>query len=189
MAALLHDVQDNKNNVTSEDVQKFAGENVAALVSDVARLSRANQLCRRVYRHQVEAGNYEEAQKQNHLMTKMILQMTNEPLTTTIKLADRLHNLRTSWALEPKKAGYIARETLDVWCPQCEYLGLNAVKAELEDLCFVINDATTFKQMHYMRDEMLKNVPQQHRHVRSSAACVTLFILGCFACLAVLSVL
>ena len=75
-----------------------------------------------------------------------------------IKLADRLHNMRTVWALSREKAEYIARETLDVWCPMCEFLGMGAVKAEMEDLCFGVFDAQTLREMHAQREAMLQGL-------------------------------
>ena len=72
----------------------------------------------------------------------------------TIKLADRLHNMRTAWALRPRKARLLARETLDVWCPMAEFLGLASAKAELEDLCFAVNDAATFRAVHCEREAL-----------------------------------
>ena len=80
-----------------------------------------------------------------------------------IKLADRLHNMRTAWALSPDKARALARETVDVWCPLCEYLGLNAVKSELEDLCFVITDVDTFLELHAQREALMAEVPTEVR--------------------------
>jgi (p)ppGpp synthase/HD superfamily hydrolase len=82
--------------------------------------------------------------------------------------------MRTVWALEPRKAAYLTRETLDVWCPQCEYLGLNAVKAELEDICFAVNDAETFKEMHRQREAMLAHMYSPDEPVRAPAALVTM---------------
>jgi HD domain len=73
-----------------------------------------------------------------------------------VKLADRLHNMRTIWALPADKARAVTRETLDVWCPMCEWLGLSAVKGELEDLAFAALDPFAFRALHARREEMLR---------------------------------
>jgi (p)ppGpp synthase/HD superfamily hydrolase len=97
-----------------------------------------------------------------------------------VKLADRLHNMRTIWALQPEKARYLARETLDVWCPMCEYLGLSAVKAELEDICFAVNDAVTFKEVHRLREQMLSgiSVPEVRHRAWEHAGCAIVTLVA-----------
>ena len=72
-----------------------------------------------------------------------------------VKLADRLHNMRTVWALQPVKARDFARETLQIWCPMCECLGLSAVKAELEDICLAVYAGPAFRALHRQREVML----------------------------------
>jgi len=139
IAAVLHDVVDD-THVALEEVQGRFGQEVAGIVSKVSQLSRMNQLLRR----QRRLGVQEKASKDvmdaidDQELRALILSMVDEPLVILIKLADRLHNMRTIYALKPAKQRAVAQETLSVWCNLAERLGMFALKAELEDLCFAV---------------------------------------------------
>ena len=121
MAALLHDtVEDTK--ATSQEIAEKFGPEVAALVEGLSKLDA------------VEFRNREEAQAEN--FRKMLLAMARDVRVILIKIADRLHNMRTLNVVSPEKRGRIARETLDIYAPIAHRLGLNAVFRELEDLSF-----------------------------------------------------
>ena len=121
MAALLHDtVEDTK--ATSQEIAEKFGPEVAALVEGLSKLDA------------VEFRNREEAQAEN--FRKMLLAMARDVRVILIKIADRLHNMRTLTVVLPEKRGRIARETLDIYAPIAHRLGLNAVFRELEDLSF-----------------------------------------------------
>lgn len=77
----------------------------------------------------------------------MLLGMVDDPRVVLIKLADRLHNMRTIYALPPTKAQALAQETLLIWCSLASRLGLWALKAELEDLCFAVLQPQMFRKM------------------------------------------
>jgi GTP diphosphokinase / guanosine-3',5'-bis(diphosphate) 3'-diphosphatase len=120
-AALLHDVMED-TEVTKAEIAKKFGKPVAELVDGVSKLDR------------IEFETHEEAQAEN--FRKMLLAMARDVRVILIKLADRLHNMRTLDAVPPAKRQRVARETLDIYAPIANRLGLNAIYQELEDLSF-----------------------------------------------------
>jgi len=120
-AALLHDVMED-TAVTKSEISRNFGKPVAELVDGVSKLDR------------IEFETQEKAQAEN--FRKMLLAMARDVRVILIKLADRLHNMRTLEAVEPTKRRRIARETLDIYAPIANRLGLNSIYQELEDLSF-----------------------------------------------------
>ena len=120
-AALLHDVVED-TNVTLDEVNAEFGEEVGQLVDGVTKLTRVHFQSR----EQAEAENYR----------KMILAMAQDPGVILIKLADRLHNLRTIEYLGKQKQVQKAREALEVYAPLAHRLGIHTMKWQLEDLAF-----------------------------------------------------
>ena len=168
IAAILHDVLDDTDVQTSELEEEF-GAAVASLVSNVSQLSATNQLVRRRLRQSEIAPTDEE----ENLLREMILTMVAEPLAILIKLADRLHNMRTVYALGAEKRHAVADETRRVWCSLAERLGMFAVKSELEDLCFAVLQP---QEYHTLRSELdalwgIKSIPPAA--VTPSDCCLT----------------
>ncbi len=120
-AALLHDVMEDTNVTKAELSEKF-GKMVAELVDGVSKLDR------------IEFQSHEQAQAEN--FRKMVLAMTRDVRVILIKLADRLHNMRTLDAMNPKKRVRIARETIEIYAPIANRLGLNRLFQELQELSF-----------------------------------------------------
>src|SRR5690349_13818237 len=120
-AALLHDVTED-TEVTKTEISRTFGRPVAELVDGVSKLDK------------IEFETQEKAQAEN--FRKMLLAMARDVRVILIKLADRLHNMRTLDAVEPLKRRRIARETLEIYAPIANRLGLNAIYQELEDLSF-----------------------------------------------------
>lgn len=120
-AALLHDVMEDTQVTKAEIAEKF-GKMVAELVDGVSKLDR------------IEFESQEHEQAEN--FRKMLLAMTRDVRVILIKLADRLHNMRTLDVMLPKKRARIARETLDIYAPIANRLGLNGLFQELEELSF-----------------------------------------------------
>jgi guanosine-3',5'-bis(diphosphate) 3'-pyrophosphohydrolase len=120
-AALLHDVTED-TAVTKNEISRNFGKPVAELVDGVSKLDR------------IEFETHEKAQAEN--FRKMLLAMARDVRVILIKLADRLHNMRTLDAVEPAKRRRIARETLEIYAPIANRLGLNRIYQELEDLSF-----------------------------------------------------
>jgi len=121
VAAILHDVIEDTPTAKDEIVSIF-GEVVADLVDGVSKLD------------QIQFKNRQEAQAES--FRKMLLAMVRDIRVIMVKLADRMHNMRTLGVMPPVKRRRIARETLDIYAPIAERLGLYAVKLELEDLGF-----------------------------------------------------
>ena len=122
-AAILHDVIEDTATDKKEIVRRF-GKDIAELVDGVSKLA------------QVEFDSHAEAQAHN--FRKMLMAMSNDIRVIIVKLADRLHNMRTLSALDPAKRRRIARETLEIYAPIAQRLGINSIRLELEDLGFAI---------------------------------------------------
>lgn len=121
MAALLHDVIED-TGVTKAELSSEFGEAVAELVDGVSKLT------------QIEFKSKAEAQANN--FQKMTLAMAKDIRVILVKLADRLHNMRTLGPLHYEKRRRIATETLDIYAPIANRLGINSIRTELEDLGF-----------------------------------------------------
>src|SRR6202790_3417047 len=120
-AALLHDVIEDTEFPLSRLEERFGAE-VALLVEGVTKIGRLNMMAP------------EARQAEN--VRKMLLAMVNDVRVVMVKLADRLHNMRTLEFLEPAKQQRIARETMDIYAPIAHRLGMSVIKGELEDLSF-----------------------------------------------------
>ncbi|GIL60849.1 hypothetical protein Vafri_15365 [Volvox africanus] len=140
MAAVLHDVIDDTPTDLSAMQQAF-GHRVAGLVNQVSKLSQMNQLLRRGKRQgwaQYSPDHFKQ-------LRKLIVDLAfEEPLVILVKLADRLHNMRTVYVLAPEKQRSVAEETLEVWCSMAESLGWDGLKSEMEDLCFAVLQPSTY---------------------------------------------
>jgi guanosine-3',5'-bis(diphosphate) 3'-pyrophosphohydrolase len=132
-AGLLHDsVEDT--SVTIVDIRKEFGEQVAHIVEGVTKIS------------QIDFATREEQQAEN--LRKMMLAMVDDIRVVLIKLADRLHNMRTLEHLEPERQQKIAKETLEIYGPIAHRLGMGKIRGELEDLGFRFMDPITYEQVH-----------------------------------------
>jgi len=149
ITALLHDVLDDAG-VDLDSIRREFGPQIASMVSKVSQLSATNQLVRRRLRlNDAEPTPQEAAQ-----LRQMIVTMVSEPLVIVVKLADRLHNMRTVYALAPDKQKAVAEETRRVWCSLSERLGMFALKSELEDLCFAVLQPNEYRALRAELDEM-----------------------------------
>ncbi len=121
MAALLHDTLED-TTLTRTELSESFGEEVAELVDGVTKLDKLN------------FGSRAEASAES--FRKMLLAMSRDLRVILIKLADRLHNMRTLDAMTPESRRRVARETLEIYAPIAQRLGMNAVRAELADIGF-----------------------------------------------------
>jgi len=140
IAALLHDVMED-TAITKEELAGRFGKTAAELVDGVSKLDR------------IETQSYEEAQAEN--FRKMLLAMARDVRVILIKLADRLHNMRTLDVVRPDKRRRIARETLDIYAPIANRLGLNTLYRELQEL--------SFRHLHPVRYRVLLKAVRQAR--------------------------
>ena len=132
-AGLLHDsVEDT--SVTIVDIRKEFGEQVAHIVEGVTKIS------------QIDFANRLEQQAEN--LRKMMLAMVDDIRVVLIKLADRLHNMRTLEHLPPERQHKIAQETLEIYAPIAHRLGMGKIRGELEDLGFQFLDPIAYQQVH-----------------------------------------
>ncbi len=132
-AGLLHDsVEDT--SVTIVDIRKEFGEQVAHIVEGVTKIS------------QIDFATREEQQAEN--LRKMMLAMIDDIRVVLIKLADRLHNMRTLEHLPPDRQQKIAKETLEIYGPIAHRLGMGKIRGELEDLGFRYQDPIGYQQLH-----------------------------------------
>ena len=129
-AALLHDVVED-TQVTESDIELKFGKQVSILVTGLSKLDK------------VEFQDANEAQAEN--FRKMLLAMTQDVRVMLIKLSDRLHNMQTIQSLEESKKTRIAQETIDIYAPIANRLGLNNLYQELEDLCFEVLHPVRYK--------------------------------------------
>jgi GTP pyrophosphokinase len=131
-AGLLHDAVED-TDVTSAEIAKRFGEQVAHIVEGVTKLDK------------IKFANREDHQAEN--IRKMLLAMVTDIRVVIIKLADRLHNMRTLEHLKPEKQQKIARETLDIYAPLAHRLGMGKLRGELEDLAFRYTDSFAYTQL------------------------------------------
>jgi len=130
-AALLHDAVED-TPATSEEIAAGFGDQVAHIVEGVTKIDK------------IQFANREDRQAEN--VRKMLLAMVSDVRVVLIKLADRLHNMRTLEHLKPDRQEAIARETLDIYAPLAHRLGMGKVRGELEDLAFRYTDPVSYER-------------------------------------------
>jgi len=137
-AGILHDILED-TQVTLPELQSEFGETVARLVDGVTKLRRA--------RRKSNIGASDAAEEQAENLRKMFLAMVSDIRVLIIKLADRLHNMRTLQYLSPETQLRKARETLEVFSPLASRLGIWQLKSELEDLAFRYLDPESYRKI------------------------------------------
>lgn len=121
IAGLLHDTVED-TDTTVEEIQQLFGKQVAAIVDGVTKLAMIEQ----------KSGSSKQAEN----FRKLLLAMSDDIRVLLIKLADRLHNMRTLHFCKPEKRARIAKETLDIYAPLAERIGMQEIKSELEEIAF-----------------------------------------------------
>ncbi|MDA1107333.1 MAG: bifunctional GTP diphosphokinase/guanosine-3',5'-bis pyrophosphate 3'-pyrophosphohydrolase [Proteobacteria bacterium] len=146
LAALLHDVIEDTATAKEQIAHEF-GTEVAELVDGVSKLT------------QIQFESRAEEQAEN--FRKMLLAMVRDIRVILVKLADRLHNMRTLGAMPPEKRRRIARETLEIYAPIANRLGMNQLRVELEDLGF----ATLYPMRHRILVEAVKKARGNRKEI------------------------
>ncbi|GHS94192.1 GTP pyrophosphokinase [Bacteroidia bacterium] len=142
-SALLHDVVED-TDYTVEDIRNLFGDKIAQIVEGLTKIS---------------GGIFAEAASaQAENMRKLLLTMSDDIRVILIKIADRLHNMRTLGALLPAKQYKIAGETMYLYAPMAHRLGLFAIKTELEDLSFRYEHPDEYRQINQKLDATAKNL-------------------------------
>ena len=148
-AALLHDVVED-TDMTKENIQEEFGEDVANLVEGVTKLGK------------VPIFTKEEQQAEN--VRKMLMAMSQDIRVIIIKLADRIHNMRTLSFMRPDKRREKAQETLEIYAPIAHRLGIRGVKEELEDLAISYLDPVAYKEI---RDRLEQQQSKRKEYIDS----------------------
>jgi GTP diphosphokinase / guanosine-3',5'-bis(diphosphate) 3'-diphosphatase len=146
MAAILHDVIEDTGTAKEQLAGEFGAE-VAELVDGVSKLT------------QIKFETQAEAQAEN--FRKMLLAMVRDIRVILVKLADRLHNMRTLGSMPPEKRRRIARETLEIYVPIATRLGMNALRVELDDLGF----AALYPMRHRVLSVALRNARGNRKEI------------------------
>ncbi|MFC1599579.1 RelA/SpoT family protein [Patescibacteria group bacterium] len=123
IAAILHDVPED-TEYSLRDVEKKFGKKISFLVNGITKLSKV------YYRHDM-------AERQIESLKKLLIHSAKDPRVILIKLADRLHNMRTLEHVKPEKRVRIAKETMEIYVPIANLLGIDEIKKQLEDICFM----------------------------------------------------
>jgi GTP diphosphokinase / guanosine-3',5'-bis(diphosphate) 3'-diphosphatase len=154
LAGLLHDVPEDTEH-TIKEVKKLFGEKVSFLVDGVTKLSKVH------YQHNMPGRQVES-------LKKLFLHSAEDPAAILIKLADRLHNMRTLQHVQPQKRLRIAGETLEIFVPIANLLGIQHLKCQLEDLCFKYLFPTEYSELKKrLKKENDKNSKQLKKFIKT----------------------
>ncbi len=140
---LLHDVVED-SATTIEEIEKYFGKEIAHVVDGVTKISKAS------FRSKEE--------QQAESFRKMILAMVDDLRVILVKLADRLHNMRTLQFLPPEKRASIARETMDIYAPIAHRLGMSKIRSELQDLSLMHLDPESYSNVQSRVEQKKKQV-------------------------------
>ena len=153
VAGILHDIIED-TEYSYEDISNMFSEEIAALVDGVTKLGKLSYTTK----EEVQAENYR----------KMFLAMAKDIRVILIKLADRLHNMRTLNYMKPEKQREKAQETLDIYAPLAHRLGISKIRSEMEDLCFKYLEpdaffdlATKIERKKEERDEFVQDIVKE----------------------------
>ena len=153
-AGLLHDVIEDVENVSRDTIEAEFGPDIAMMVDGVTKLSHVDF--------------FSKEQQKAESIRKMFVAMAKEIRVVLIKLADRLHNMRTLDTQRPERRKAIARETLDIYAPLAHRLGVYAIKSELEDLCLKYLDPEQYELIRKKSDENLEQQQYLIEHIKTA---------------------
>lgn len=157
IAGLLHDVVED-TDVTVDEIKKMFGQDVATLVDSLTKIQRLK----------LSHRQSQDFEAEDH--RKIFLGMAKDIRVIIIKLADRLHNLRTLDALSPERQKAIAQETLDVFAPIAHRLGIFKLKSELEDLSLKYLEPEVYQQISNLLNQKMKNRAKSLNNLKKKIA-------------------
>jgi GTP diphosphokinase / guanosine-3',5'-bis(diphosphate) 3'-diphosphatase len=149
-AGLLHDTVEDCDTISLDDIRREFGETVATIVDGVTKLEKVK------VNTDIDTRK-RTADKETEYIRKMLLGMGDDMRVVLVKLADRLHNMRTLGYMKPEKQRRIAQETLDIFAPLANRLGIWQIKWELEDLSFRYLDPEAYKTISTQVDELRRD--------------------------------
>ncbi len=160
IAGVLHDTVED-TSLTLEDIRKEFGESVAFLVDGVTKLSTARTGMR-------DIDTYLPATRDNFL--RLMIALGDDIRVLIIKLADRLHNLRTLSALPPDKQKKIAKESLEVFAPLADRLNMGLLRVEMADLAFQYVDPKRFEELKNLIEKSNKSAEKSLKKIETEVA-------------------
>jgi GTP pyrophosphokinase len=156
IAGVLHDTVED-TDLTLEDIRNEFGNSVAFLVDGVTKLSTARRGMR-------DIDTYLPSTKDNFL--RLMIALGDDIRVLIIKLADRLHNIRTLSALPPEKQKKIAKETLEVFAPLADRLNMGRLRVEMADLAFKYVDPRRFEELETLIEKRNKSAEQSLKKIK-----------------------
>ena len=153
-AGLLHDVVEDVEGVTRETIEEQFGPDIAMMVDGVTKLSHVDF--------------FSKEQQKAESIRKMFVAMAKEIRVVLIKLADRLHNMRTLDTQKTERRQSIARETLDIYAPLAHRLGVYGIKSELEDLCLKYLDPEAYESIQQLSAQNHETQQFLIEHIKAS---------------------
>lgn len=157
IAGFLHDVVED-TEVTIEQITEMFGEDISHLVDAVTKIQR------------MQLNRIDEAEFEAEGHRKIFIAMAKDIRVILVKLADRLHNMRTLEWLKPNRQIAISRETLEVYAPVAHRLGLNKIKSELEDLSIKYLEPEHFNEIETLLNEKITNRTQSLSNLKKKLA-------------------
>ena len=152
-AGLLHDTVEDVEAITFEMIGEQFGPDVRRIVEGETKVSKLTRL----------SANLQDEHSEN--LRQMLIAMTADIRIIIVKLADRLHNMRTLAAMKPEKQQRIARETLEIFAPLAHRLGIGQIKWELEDLSFQYLDPEAY---HYLKTRLRTRQEEREAHINQA---------------------
>ena len=142
-SALLHEVINN-GNATIEDIEEKFGSDVALIVDNVSKINKLELV--------------DSTESSAIYLRKVLVGLAEDPRVLYVKLADRLHNMRTNWAIASEKQKDKAKETMSVLVPIAHRLGINSIKSELENICLKILKPDVYNDILEKLDKTTKEL-------------------------------
>ncbi len=163
IAGLLHDTVED-TTVTLEDIEQHFGADVRRIVEGETKVSKLAKVAK------AQDPDRTLSDEQSENMRKLLIAMTKDIRIIIVKLADRLHNMRTLGSMSPVKQQRIARETMEIFAPLAHRLGIGQVKWELEDLSFQYLEPEAYKDL---QGRLRTRQEEREEHIRSALSQMT----------------